>query len=260
MDTVLFHRIIQYCLYSAAKSDEYGSRFLGPIHLLKYAYLVDLDFARHNDGRTFTGIDWVFHHFGPWSAPAFLEIETAVSNINAERNSVRSKFGDKDCLRWQLKEADGSQYESSSNLPLEVRHTISAFVRRFGNDTSALLHFVYATPPMLSAAPGEKLDFGAIPPPMPQSPVLLKPYLEQLPKEERAARREAMNKLRNQFQARATSSPLTSPLLYVSRMDRVYEEGVRWLDSLGGSTFPEGETKVVFSEEIWKSAARNGNV
>ena len=50
--------LLQYALLVAGEEDEYIDRQLGPIHLIKYVYLADLAYARHNEGKTFTGIDW----------------------------------------------------------------------------------------------------------------------------------------------------------------------------------------------------------
>jgi hypothetical protein len=59
--------LIQYAILIAGQEDEYFDRQLGPIHLIKYVYLADLAYAEHNYGETFTGIDWQFYKFGPWS-------------------------------------------------------------------------------------------------------------------------------------------------------------------------------------------------
>ena len=261
MESRNFHRLVQYCLFAASKSDEYGLRFLGPIHLLKYAYLVDLDHALHNEGKTFTGVEWYFHNFGPWSASAFALIAPAMSEIGAETSSFRSQFdAAKDCIRWRWLDSEPAQREIDRELPVEIRHAASALVRRFGNDTAAILHFVYATPPMLNAAPGEKLDFVANPKLVPRQKSDEKPYLESLSKEERKERRKAMDALRKKFQADSNVRLPPAPLLFVSRLDTIYTEGVRWLDSMAGTAFPENGVKVVFSDEIWKSTARNGNV
>jgi hypothetical protein len=81
--TVDLDRLFQYILATAAESEDFKTRELGPIHLLKYAYLADLAFAERNEGRTYTGTDWGFHHFGPWSSAAFQRIEPSLAVIGA---------------------------------------------------------------------------------------------------------------------------------------------------------------------------------
>ena len=49
MDISRVDKIIQYSLLIAGDEDDFSDRQLGPIHLIKYVYLADLDFAAsHN--------------------------------------------------------------------------------------------------------------------------------------------------------------------------------------------------------------------
>ena len=57
--------LLQYALVRAAQEDDWRDRELGPIHLLKYAYLADCAYAERHDGQMFTGVEWRFYHFGP---------------------------------------------------------------------------------------------------------------------------------------------------------------------------------------------------
>jgi hypothetical protein len=43
-----------------------------------YVYLADLAYAEANRGKTFTGIDWQFYKFGPWSQTVNDRIEPAL--------------------------------------------------------------------------------------------------------------------------------------------------------------------------------------
>ncbi len=62
-------KLIQYALLVAGEEDSVFEQQLGPIHLIKYVFLADLAFAARRGGETYTGIEWVFHNFGPWSPP-----------------------------------------------------------------------------------------------------------------------------------------------------------------------------------------------
>ena len=69
-------KVYLYTLALAAQADDFRQRALGRIHLLKYAYLADLAYARRNDGVTYTGTPWRFYHFGPWEASAYGRVES----------------------------------------------------------------------------------------------------------------------------------------------------------------------------------------
>ncbi|MCK1859649.1 hypothetical protein MXE00_14905, partial [Legionella pneumophila] len=77
--------IIQYSILAAGDEDEYLDRQLGPIHIIKYVYLADLYYAKFNTGQTFTGADWSFYKFGPWSQEVNIRIEPALQAIHANR-------------------------------------------------------------------------------------------------------------------------------------------------------------------------------
>jgi len=50
-------QIMQYALLVAGQNDDPYERQLGPIHLVKYVYLADMEYAEYHEGQTFTGID-----------------------------------------------------------------------------------------------------------------------------------------------------------------------------------------------------------
>ena len=85
--------VIQYSLLAAGDEDDYIDRQLGPIHIIKYVYLADLVYAKHNNGQSFTGIDWQFYKFGPWSQAVHARIEPALKAIHANRNQFPSEIG-----------------------------------------------------------------------------------------------------------------------------------------------------------------------
>lgn len=258
MDIQHFHDVVRYCLVVAAQSDDFAFRSLGPIHLIKYAYLADLDYAKYNNGGVFTGVEWVFHNFGPWSAEAFTQIEPALESFGAEKRVFQSQFDEKDCVRWKLPEGTETDLFERS-LPVEIKHAIGNYFRRFGNDTAALLHFVYSTPPMLNAAPEERLDFTAVVP-SPRPPVSQHtPYLKRITSKQRKRLFSGMEELRARFQSSFAqeSASLSKPI--PEQHDHIYIELMEWLEGLAGNEFPEQGATVVFSDEIWKSPARRGD-
>ena len=161
MNETHLHQVYQYALLLAAEED-WDRRELGPIHLLKFAYLADLAYAKHNRGETFTGVNWTFHNFGPWSVEAHNAIEAAGDAIGAEKRDIPSD-DEGDFVRYVIKgdsdDLKRKERELSQQIPMDIRGTLQKSVHNFASDTQKLLHAVYATAPMLVAAPGEQLDF-----------------------------------------------------------------------------------------------------
>ncbi|HAS82735.1 MAG TPA: hypothetical protein DCS43_08710 [Verrucomicrobia bacterium] len=250
---------MQYALLVAGQADERHERTLSPIHLIKYLYLVDLDHSRFHDGQTFTGLDWKFHHFGPWSTVAYQQIDPALSALGARKSKTQSQYGEQDWVRWSFSAERDQVDHVGQGLPLEIRKAIEHYVGKYHNNTTAMLHDIYATPPMLKAAPGEELDFSVmIKPPIqrPSKPYI--PYLDRLSAAQRTALKKKIMVMRERFGDRMAKSGRTVRT-ESGNYDAVYEDGVKWLDSLAGEPFPEGEVTVHFADDVWKSSARSGD-
>ena len=254
-------QLIQFALLTAGQEDEYIDRWLGPIHLVKYVYLADLAFARENQGQTYTGLPWKFHHYGPWEYSCFERIEPALAAIGAEKKVIPSKFYEDDYNRWCLRDARRHD-EIQEKLPISIAGNISRFVHQFGTDTNSLLHFVYKTRPMISAAPGEPLDFTKeieeIPTPSSENEdSICELTARQMKKRKEALKniksglRAMLNKRRKKEAYRPTKPDIAPP-----RYDEIYLQGLEDLDRMAGSPPEEGEYKVIFSDDVWKSKAR----
>lgn len=153
--------ILQFALLTAGEEDRQHERQLGPIHLLKYVYLADLAFAQRNGGRTFTGANWRFHKFGPWSNAVFEVIDPALRSIGADRRAYRSDYGDDDWVRYSMRD-EQLLAEKRRALPAQIALTLKRNIHRFRSDTPTLLDHVYKTEPMLAAAPSERLNFSVV--------------------------------------------------------------------------------------------------
>jgi hypothetical protein len=240
--------VFGYALAVAAQADHPRDRELGPIHLLKYLYLADVAYAEAHGGESFSGVDWRFHKFGPWAVEAFQQIESAMAHLGAGRRDFRSAFRE-DAVRWHLPSAEPEH--RADGLPLEVERSVARAVRAFGSDTSALLHHVYRTPPMLRARPGARLELRSdlerveADEPTPEAPraevPLSKTRLKRM-------REEVQRRLAKKREARRTLVPEPPP-----RYDEVFAEGVAWLD--GPQPEPRRGT-LSFSDEVWTSRAR----
>jgi hypothetical protein len=251
--------LLQYAVLVAGEEDEYIDRQLGPIHLIKYVYLGDLAYARRNEGKTFTGIDWQFYKFGPWSQAVNERIEPALLAIGADKKTFPSNYEDKDdWIRWSLRDERLLQ-EKEWKLPTDITMYLKRYVHRFGKDTPNLLDHVYSTKPMLSAAPNEHLDFSlAVEGASSAESEPRQLRMDNLSEKKKKKLKERMHALREKHKSRKPKElklvhPAKNP-----RYDEVYEEGIAWLDDLAGQQLTPGEKVVEFSDEVWKSSTRRG--
>jgi hypothetical protein len=270
-------QLISYVL-AVASQEDFGNRELGPIHLIKYVYLADLAFAETHAGQTFTGVAWRFYHFGPWSEDVYERIEPIVRQLGVKERKVQSRYAD-DALRWSLDDAPDLFERLDEGLPWGVTRAVKQAVHRFGQDTSDLLHFIYTTPPMLKAAPGEMLNFtpeneaaaeeirtsssfaGHAAPLLPRAfPPVGEPQLkEKLSKSAqrrraekvKALRERAAVKLKEVHERRRLEYPTPEP-----RFDEVFLKGAEWLNREAGEIIQPEQGEVVFSADLWKSRAR----
>ena len=260
-NTEKIDQLIQFALLTAGQEDEYIDRWLGPIHLIKYVYLADLTFARENDGQTYTGIPWIFHSYGPWDITCFERIEPALAAINAEEKVISSQRFEEDYHRWCISDARRHD-ELQEKLPVGVAGTITRFVHQFGTDTNSLLHYVYKTRPMVSAAPGEILDFTKELESIPTTSPDKEDDACQLTTRQMKKRKEALRNIKSGLRAmlderkREKTSRPAEPVFAPPRYDEVYFQGLEDLDRLAGSPPEEGTYKVIFSDGVWNSKSR----
>jgi hypothetical protein len=251
--------LLQYVLLVAGEKDKHNDRQLGPIHLIKYVYLADLDYARHNAGKTFTGSDWQFTKFGPWSQAVNERIEPALHAIGADKKTLPNDDEDKDeGFRWSLRNERLLQ-EKEWKLPTDITMYLKRYVHRFGKDTPSLLEHVYSTKPMLSAAPNEHLDFSLAVEGAASAESEPRPLkMDNLSEKRKKKLKERMQALQAQQQSRKPKARGLVPLVKNPRYDAVYEQGIAWLDDLAGQALTLGEKAAEFSNDVWPSSARKG--
>lgn len=247
--------LLQYIITVAGQNDPYD-RELGMIHLIKYAYLADLTYASQHNGETFTGLPWKFHHFGPWSVECFQRIEPALTSIGATQRTIESeKYND--FVRWSL-DNDELFGRLGDQMDLTVMGAIQKYMRMFGKDTYVLLDFVYKTKPMLTAVPGDLLDFKVV-------VSIKKTFNDNEPEAELTVRQKKLRrqkfqafkeKLNAQLEQQVKDNRLkTCPL--PPRYDDVFFGGLAQLDAAAGNLPAEGEYTATFCEDVWKSKARH---
>ena len=247
--------LLQFALLCAGEDDDFSNRQLGPIHLIKYVYLGDLAHAERGGGATYTGVEWQFYKFGPWSQSVNERIEPALLEIKAAGYTFQSDFEDRsDWVRWSLN--DHTQLEALENrIPIAVRTRIRRDVRRFGKDTAALLDYVYCTQPMLNAAPNEYLHFPEVARAASESTTvsdsLKYDALSNKAKKRLSERLSTIRDRREKVAAQSLTNPVKNP-----RYDEIYENGVSWLEHLAGLPLSPGDYVAEFSPDVWKSASR----
>lgn len=254
MDPQKVDLVIQYALAVAAEAEDFKNRELGPIHLIKLVYLADLAYAEENEGKTFSGAPWRFHHFGPWAVDVYHRLGPATRAIDALERRFPSQYKEEDAFRWKAQEP-GLADRLEPRLPFSVANTVRRHVRTYGNDTAGLLHYVYRTAPMLQAAPGETLDFhSAVEEPV---DALLEEHedLRPLPQLSKTTVKNlkalVKRRLKEKMQTEVLRLPDPAP-----RYDEVFEKGQEWLDSLAGAPLKEERGRLQFDDSIWKSPAR----
>jgi hypothetical protein len=259
MNTEKTDLLLRYTLAVAGQNDEYRDTQLGPIHLIKYAYIADLAYAQTHDGQSFTGVEWRFHKFGPWSSEIYERLESALSVVGITRTETSHPKYEDDFIRWSLVD-DELALQLADRLPLSVSLAVQKAVRSFGSDTASLLNHAYLTKPMLCAAPGEYLDLKPAPKKHqdwaePASADEKKP-LSKKDKDERRRKLDDLRSLvRERIQERRKEPEMIEPDP-PPRYDDVFRKGIAALDQEAGTPLEEQEEKAIFLEDVWKSRAR----
>jgi hypothetical protein len=249
-------RVLQYAIVAAADEDDPRDRELGPVHLLKFVYLTDLAWARAHDGNTYTGAEWRFHHFGPWELGVYERVEPAIAAIEANRRVVSGGRSSDEFVRFGLThQVDLIRERLEAALPIAITSAVRNAVHEFGSDTASLLRHVYLTPPMLRAAPEDRLDFTLVALRMaatdasPESATRLTARL-------RRQRKQVLETGRQLLRQRFASTPGQTVTAPAPRYDEVFSAGVKWLDSLAGAPLESVAGELTVAPGIWHSATR----
>jgi hypothetical protein len=136
-----------------------GYKGLTRTSLVKYVYLLDVFVAEEKSGKqTWTDLEWVFHHFGPYSyaladcldlleSRSFLEVEE-------RSDSGREFFVYRASARSDMKPL------KALGIPSYAISRLQQALRDFAYDLGKLLDFVYfRTAPMDGAHPQDVLRF-----------------------------------------------------------------------------------------------------
>jgi hypothetical protein len=256
IDTEKIDLLLQYALVAAGQGSGWN-RELGMIHLIKYVYLADLEYAEKHNGQLYTGIPWRFYHFGPWAEEVYQRIEPALMAIGADKRIIPNPRDEKDVIHWI--KSDDKLFDTLGNqLDLIVIGCIQKNVRRFGSDTAALLDFVYRTRPMVTAAPGEYLDFNILrSDSVSEDQIQPVTALKELTVRQKKKRKSALLDLKKRVNARLDEKQKRQIVCAAPpRYDEVFFSGIEWLNSDSEKPLDLGEYTAVISDKMWKSKAR----
>lgn len=152
MDEQKLAELIQYIVW---RVEEIGG-YTVTIRLVKFLYLIDLEYQRRL-GRTLTGLDWVYYHYGPY-AFELPEISDKLG-FDLQRETFVADEGHEGTRLWAREPRDGlAELDYVAKVVVEGILDVWADV-----ETSLLLEYVYHTEPMLHAERGEPLDLSVVP-------------------------------------------------------------------------------------------------
>jgi hypothetical protein len=208
-----------------------GDHKPGKVQFTKYLYLIDYCHWRYS-GKTATGFDWKFYHYGPWCERA---------------EDCMASLADSHGFFWReneftlVKELDMPE----PTLPLPVKNFISWVVRSFKDkDLNTLLNCVYTdTEPMLKAHRGDLLDFHFVPVDK-QMPVFF-PVTTQTSFALHPAQAERMQLMRQRTQKLRNAARVRAAL----RQTQEYQEAVRRVEAELSSDDPLPTMRGRFSTE-----------
>ncbi|MGA2400369.1 MAG: type II toxin-antitoxin system antitoxin SocA domain-containing protein [Syntrophobacteraceae bacterium] len=151
---------------------------LTTVRLVKFVYLADLYFARQRDGHTLTGYPWAFVYYGPYCSEIMEDLDKAAGGGLILRDSRESKFSDSDFHLFSCRDPEADKLEDL--FPIWVISPLKRAIKKFSEDTEALLDYVYfETEPMEGVKKGDLLDFGKARPSVRSKPLQFKKLSQQ---------------------------------------------------------------------------------
>jgi hypothetical protein len=126
--------------------------------LVKYVYLMDLWTAEETSGETFTGTEWRFHHFGPYSEALIMDLDWLSTQPSVNKEDVSGN--NRDYSLYSLSEWAKAPTFEALGLVSDVRLKLIEAIKNYAGDLNSLLNFIYfRTTPMQGAIPGTVLSF-----------------------------------------------------------------------------------------------------
>lgn len=225
---VNIQELVHYITWLASEREE----MLSPIRLMKFLYLADLYYARRNQGKTLTGWQWRFVHYGPFCQEALQAIEATVKTGTISALPYASSFDDEQHFLYKA-EAE-KEPGIALRLPLYVTAPLQGAVRKWGGDTYGLLDHVYfETEPMKNVKPGDVLDFRKAKEPEPVQEL----HMRRLSKAKISQGKALIARMRESQRECMVAEPAA---IY----DDVYAKAVEFLDGEDLDLQIEGEARI----------------
>lgn len=140
----------------AAREQEIGALLKTILH--KFVYLVDLYEAEQSSGHTFSGAEWRFLHFGPFSSNVAERIVKLIDQ--REIDLVEGTRSSDDAAYEVYSLSRPAPSLKDIGISAHTRIHIASDLKRHARNLSSLLDYVYfRTTPMVDAMPGEVLTF-----------------------------------------------------------------------------------------------------
>lgn len=161
--------LIRYIIWCATERD----MELTTVRVVKFVYLADVYYARGHGGKTLTTLPWAFINYGPYCSAVMKEIDTLATSGQVCRSQFPSRYENKEYSLFTCRDTDAEKLESQ--IPDGVLYPLHEAIRRYGEDTQALLDHVYFdTEPMENVRKGNLLDFSTARPVQRSKPIELK--------------------------------------------------------------------------------------
>lgn len=198
--------------------------------LIKLLYLADVYAAEASFGQeTFTGLEWTFLHYGPYSEGAAKTIDSLAKRGMLNEEIIEAEFsGDKEYKLYSIRDYSSPKSLSDLGAPPRVKLMLSSDIKRY-DKLSSLLNYVYfKTTPMRDAKPGDILNFKDCTKPTVAEfkAIQMKPLNKKKLAENKGKLRELIEKRKSQ-----------ASLSFAGEYDEVYEKGMAALED---ETLPEG--------------------
>ena len=189
--------------------------------LFKYLYLIDVEWYRHKQ-CLFTGFQWIFYHYGPWSQ----DCENLYSQLRSS-DDIQVKPGTRSDI-----ETDFVQTSEPVELDKAIDDFLMEGIVRNIVDTWAdrqlgdMLDYVYfRTEPMDDAERGKSLDFSKI-----EIERSLTRSTTQ-PLSTKSSKQQAVERMRKNIGERKRVQPLHQPIFTEPLYDDLYMEVVSSMKS-----------------------------
>jgi len=214
-------QIAQYIQLITWYATERGES-LTVIRLVKFLYLLDLYYARGNEGKILTNCPWKFIYYGPYCSEVMEAIDYATKEGLIEATPYESMYDEKDHFLYSCPLEE--EPSITSNLSIYIISSLKEAVKKYADDTPGLLDYVYFdTEPMLEVHRGELLNFSKAQ--MPIKPKHIE--MRKVSREKLKMAKEIVANLRDRYAlATEEASRARRRVLF----DRDYTQAISYLD------------------------------